>query len=338
MNVYTMDCRGTGQSTLLDCVGTPTNINKSRPNILIDVSQVPACAQELEKKYGDLSSFSVTSIAMDVATIISDHTNGMNTIVYGGNHDTVYVERLIHLSPPKVTGYVLDGVVTVSGAPRDKTPFESLADSDYGEVGDAFLALCATQSECSKRFVSKSLPATLQDLITKLDKNPKSTCAALVSSLNSWSTEPASYILRRLLANLLADIVMLPLIPIIVYRLHRCDMNDYSVLANFFMAYQAFELTTHLLTDSETITSPRPPLLDYLVNFSERWETPTPSVAEMTSRFTDALISSANAYLTTPIYCAFSKKKSAVCDQLGVGEYDATVLFTRSTNTGTRVL
>ena len=42
----------------------------------------------------------------------------------------------------------------------------------------------------------------------------------------------------------------------------------------------------------------------------------------MTSRFTDALISSANAYLTTPIYCAFSKKKSAVCDQLGVGEYD----------------
>ena len=67
----------------------------------------------------------------------------MNTIVGGSSYGTVLVERLIHLSPPQVTGYVLDGVSMISGAPRDKTPYVSLCDSDNGEVGDSFLALCA---------------------------------------------------------------------------------------------------------------------------------------------------------------------------------------------------
>ncbi|CAH0485882.1 unnamed protein product [Peronospora farinosa] len=310
VNVYTMDHRGTGRITLLDCVGMQLGSPSS-------VSQVPACAQALEKKYGDLASFSVTSAATDVATFISDFTNGLNTIVCGVSYGTVVVERLMHLNPPQVTGYVLDSIATTSGASRDKTFFASAWDSNFGEVGDAFLALCATTSECSKWFVSKSLPATLQDVITKFDKKPKSTCAALVSKLyRDQSSEPASYLLRRTLSILLMDASLRTLIPPIVYRLSRCKSKDVDVLRHFFMASIAAQSVPS--NDSAFASF----LLYYLVVYSEMWEKPTPSTSEMTSRVTNALISSAQVYSDVPIYCAFSKEKSPVCDQLDVGNYD----------------
>ena len=313
VNVYTMDNRGTGHSTLLDCVAMQTNTNTSSPGNMAELSQVSACAQELEKKYGDLSSFSVTSAAMDVATFISDHTNDRDTIVFGLNYGTVLVERLIHLNPPKVTGYVLDGTATISGASRDKTPYSSLSDSDYGEVGDAFLALCATTSECNKRFVSKSLPATLRDLINHFDENPKSTCAALVSDLNrDRSSDPASYVLRQILAYLLLYAEARTLIPPVVYRLNRCDSNDVDVMSIFYKN----------LLQSAGGSNADSSLFYAMVHFSEMWEKPTPSISEMTSRFTDTLMSPAQASEDVPAYCAFSKEKSAVCRELDVGDYD----------------
>ena len=314
VNVYTMDNRGTGHSTLLDCVAMQTNTNTSSPGNMAELSQVSACAQELEKKYGDLSSFSVTSAAMDVATFISDHTNGMNTIVYGENQGTVIVQRLIHLNPPQVTGYVLDGVTTVSGASRDKTPYSSRSDSDFGEVGDAFLALCATTSECSERFASKSLPATLRNLIKQFDENPKSTCAALVSDLNrNQSSEPASYILRRTLSYFLASAEIRTVIPPVVYRLNRCDTNDVDVMSIFFRNLQPS--ANERSDDSSS-------LFYSMFQFSEMWEKPTPSISETTSRIANTLISSAQMYVAVPTYCAMSKEQSAVCDKLGVGDYD----------------
>ncbi|CAH0485381.1 unnamed protein product [Peronospora farinosa] len=230
-----MDQRGSGHSTRLDCVTMPINITGSPQGNSFEISQVPACAHELEKKYGDLASFSITSAATDVATFISGFTNGLNTIVCGLNFGTLIVERLIHLSPPEVTGYVLDGFAGMSGASRDKAPSYSAYDSNFGEVGDAFLELCGKISECSERFESKSLPATLQDVITHFDENPKSTCAALVSDSNrDWSSEPASYILRRALSVILPDASMRTIIPPIVYRLNRCEPKDIDLLKPFF--------------------------------------------------------------------------------------------------------
>ncbi|KAE9083717.1 hypothetical protein PF005_g21733 [Phytophthora fragariae] len=195
VNVYTMDHRGTGRSTLLDCVAAQVTTTGSPWGSSIKSSEVPACAQALEKKYWNLSSFSMTSAATDMTTFISNYSNGANTIVYGVSYGTALVERVIHLDPPEVTGYVLDGVATSSGASADKFEYFSTWDSDFGDVGDAFLALCATQSECNSRFQTNTLPITLQSLLTNFDSKPKSTCAALVSSANGdQSSEPPSYI------------------------------------------------------------------------------------------------------------------------------------------------
>ncbi|CAH0518921.1 unnamed protein product [Peronospora belbahrii] len=112
VNVYTIDHRGTGPSTLLDCVVAQVGVNEE-----IDPLKVPACAQAVQRKYESLLSFSITSAAMDVATFISDYTNGTNTIVYSGSYGTALVERLMHLNCSEVTGYVLDGIATTSGAP-----------------------------------------------------------------------------------------------------------------------------------------------------------------------------------------------------------------------------
>ncbi|KAI9987144.1 hypothetical protein PInf_023019 [Phytophthora infestans] len=312
-----MDHRGTGRSTLLDCAAAQATTTGSPWGSGIDTSEVPACAQALAKKYGNLSSFSMTSAAMDMATFISDYSNGADTIVYAVSYGTALVERLIHLDPPEVTGYVLDGVATSSGSSKAFEYF-STWDSDFGDVGDAFLALCETQSECSDRFVSNSLPVTLQNLITQFDNDPTSTCAALVSDVYSdMSFEPVSYTLRRALGSLLQSSNLRTLLPSVVYRLTRCASNDIAVLRHFFTT-----LINYLSWSSEEDALDSS-LLYYLIVFSEMWETPEPSIGKMVSRFTDTRVSNGGTYADVPLYCAFSKEKSPVCDQLDVGTYDS---------------
>ncbi|KAE9154734.1 hypothetical protein PF005_g33383 [Phytophthora fragariae] len=117
-----MDYRGTGRSTLLECVAAQATTSGSPEGKEFDPSEVPACAQDLENEYGDLASFSVTSAATDLVTFISKYTNGANTIVYGASYGTFFVERVMHLSPPEVTGYVLDGIATLRGHQQTNSP------------------------------------------------------------------------------------------------------------------------------------------------------------------------------------------------------------------------
>lgn len=317
VNVYTMDHRGTGRSTLLDCVAAQATTTGSPWGSGVDTTEVPACAQALKKKYGNLSSFSMTSAAMDMATFISDYSNGADTIVYAVSYGTALVERLIHLDPPEVTGYVLDGVATSSGSAKALEYF-STWDSDFGDVGDAFLALCETQSECSDKFAATDLPSTLQNLLTDFDNNPNSTCAALVSNVNSEeSSDPASYTVRGALGSLLMSANMRTLIPPLVYRLNRCASEDIDVLTHFFAALSTDENSP----DEESAFEST--LLYYLIVFSEMWETPQVSALEMLERFTNSTISNGGTYLEIPQYCAFSKENSTVCKELDVGSYEA---------------
>ncbi|GMF14183.1 unnamed protein product [Phytophthora lilii] len=318
VNVYTMDHRGTGRSTWLDCVAAQVTTTGSPWGSSIKASEVPSCAQALEKKYGNLSSFSMTSAATDVATFISDYSNGFSTILYGVSYGTALVERVIHLDPPEVTGYVLDGVATSSGAPDGKFEYFSTWDSDFSDVGDAFMALCSTKPECSERFVSSNLPLTLQNLLLKFDSEPDLTCATLVSKLNSdQSSDPPSYILRRALGSLLQSARTRTLIPPVVYRLNRCASKDTNVLTHFITSLNAY--LTHTSEDDAYEST----LLYYLIVFSEMWEKPEPSTSEMLARFTNARISNGGTYSEIPQYCAFSKETSAVCNQLDVGDYGA---------------
>ncbi|GMF28547.1 unnamed protein product [Phytophthora fragariaefolia] len=131
-NLYSMDYRDTGRSTFLDRVAAQGTTTGSPNGNEFEPSEIAACARELEHKYGDLSSFSTTSAATDLKTFISKLSNRATTIVYDFSYGTVFVERLMHLSPPEVTVYVMDGVATASGASADKFFYKSKRDSDYG--------------------------------------------------------------------------------------------------------------------------------------------------------------------------------------------------------------
>ncbi|KAL7680405.1 putative peptidase S33 tripeptidyl aminopeptidase-like, alpha/Beta hydrolase [Plasmopara halstedii] len=315
VNVYTMDHRGTGRSTLLDCVAAQVTTTGSPFGSSIEVSEVPACAQALEKKYGNLSSFSMTTAATDMATFIANHTNGVDTIVYGVSYGTALVERLIHLNPPKVIGYVLDGVATSSGSSQEYEYF-STWDVDFGSVGDGFLKLCDTLSECSTKF-EPNLASTLQSVISQFDQEPEATCAALVRDIYRDSDEPASYTVRRTLGVLLEEADLRTFIPPIVYRLDRCASNDIDILKHFFTTLRYY------LTWSSEDDAFESTLLYYLIVFSEMWERPQPAMSKMTARFTNTLVSDGGTYSDVPQYCAFSKEKSPVCNQLNVGTYNA---------------
>ncbi|POM57493.1 Serine protease family S33 [Phytophthora palmivora] len=317
VNVYTMDHRGTGRSTLLDCVAAQVTTTGSPFGAEIDPSEVPACAEDLQFKYGDLASFSVTTAATDLATFISKYTNGKSTIVYGVSYGTMFAERLIHLDPPEVTGYVLDGVATTSGAPANEFFYGSNWDINFGEVGDAFLALCDRDSNCKTRFEPTGLNNTLQSLIDRFDNDPNSTCAALVNDTQGLGIPSPSLALRSVLGIALMDSYLRTLIPPVVYRLQRCSPEDLDVLTQFFSSVVANDQAK---TQDSAYEST---LLYNLIVYSEMWQSPLPSMAEMMARITGAKMSSGGGiYEVGPQYCSFSKEKSKSCDEFNVGNYD----------------
>ncbi|ETL47542.1 hypothetical protein L916_02721 [Phytophthora nicotianae] len=288
VNVYTMDHRGTGRSTLFDCVAAQITTTGSKLGRDIDPAEVPSCAKDLRMKYGDLASFSTTSAATDISTFISKFSNGASSIVYGVSYGTVVVERLMHLNPPSVVGYVLDSIATSSGAPGNKFMYYSTWDTDFGEVGEHFMELCAQDKTCNEHFQSTNLSATLQNVMATLDND--------LSSPHVLKDEARTFI------------------PPLVYRLNRCDANDVDVLSPFLVGIST------LSSSSSQEDAFQSTLLYYLIIFSEMWEMPTPSTSEMELRFTNAGIAD-GIYPYTSLYCAFSKEKSPACDELNLGLY-----------------
>jgi pimeloyl-ACP methyl ester carboxylesterase len=315
VNVYTMDHRGTGRSTLLDCVAAQATMTGSPDGTSVGLDEVPECAAALEGKYGsDLSSFSVTSAATDISTFISSFTPGQSTFVYGVSYGTALVERLIHLATPEVDGYILDGIATSSGTDLDKFENFSRWDSDFGEVGDRFLVQCANDTTCNSKFPTTSLQDTLTALIESFDSDPSSTCATLVSDITQ--TEPASYGLRNTLGSLFMDATTRTLIPVIAYRLNRCSSTDVPVLTYLLNALNSESEAS----EDDAFEST---LLYNLIVYSEMWESPEPSEAVMLERYTNYSVTSGGTYGSVAQYCAFSKEDSDVCNELSVGNYNA---------------
>ncbi|KAK1944258.1 hypothetical protein P3T76_004170 [Phytophthora citrophthora] len=92
---------------------------------------------------------------------MGQHTNGEDIIVVGWSYGTMLGERLMHLDPPEVVGYVLDGIAASMGAWSTEFPYYSNWDSDCGEVADRFLSMCQEDEETAARFEEKGLRGRL---------------------------------------------------------------------------------------------------------------------------------------------------------------------------------
>ncbi|KAJ0409264.1 hypothetical protein P43SY_006761 [Pythium insidiosum] len=290
VNLYTIDHRGTGRSNLLDCVAAQAQTTGSPLGNDVSAAEVATCAAELERRYGsDLASFSVTSAASDAKLFISTFLNSSSTFVYGLSYGTALAERLMHLQPPGVKGYVLDGIATTAGADVKDFQYFSRWDPDFDEVGERFLKVCdEMRSECGKYFSQSSASATLKALLQRLD-DPDFKCTKLVSELMSSDGGQAmglsrpSDVVRKLLGDLLQSSALRSLIPVLIYRLNRCNDDDIAVISHF-------SATLDQLVGTNEYSAMRSDLLYKIISYAEYWEQPPPTLAEMETRFRNTFL------------------------------------------------
>ncbi|GMF63836.1 unnamed protein product [Phytophthora fragariaefolia] len=191
----------------------------------------------------------------------------------------------------------------------------SKRDIDFGIVGDRFLALCSQDATCSSRFKKpNNLPQTLRGILTEFENNPNSTCASLMKEVKNMEEYPPSTTLSITLGAMLMDEEQRKLIPPVVYRLKRCETKDVDVLRQFINVYNT---NSDASSQDDSYYSP---LLFNLIQYSEMWEIPQPSMAEMKLRAKNALLTTGVDFYP-PEYCAFSKEKSQMCDEFNYSTY-----------------
>ncbi|TMW58476.1 hypothetical protein Poli38472_010035 [Pythium oligandrum] len=324
VNVYTMDHRGTGRSTKLDCIAAQALTSASPSGSSVSIDEVGDCAADLEKLYdGDLAAFSITSAASDLNYFISSYLTDSQTFVYGVSYGTAVVERLIHLNTTEIAGYILDGVATSSGSNKKNFEYFSTWDVDYDEVAAYFLSKCEKYPEdCGKYFEGSSVSTALKTLLKNLE-NSSFKCTTTVDKhlsalygIPSGLASPAE-LLRSIMGQLFADATLRNLIPVLTYRFSRCNDDDIAVTSHFFKTMGG-SLTQ--ISEEDAFTSD----LEYkLIVYSELWETPTPTYEELMAKFLNTSISS-GTYSEVGNYCAFTKAKDPGCaDYAQYAEYEA---------------
>uniref|UniRef100_K3XAN7 Peptidase S33 tripeptidyl aminopeptidase-like C-terminal domain-containing protein n=1 Tax=Globisporangium ultimum (strain ATCC 200006 / CBS 805.95 / DAOM BR144) TaxID=431595 RepID=K3XAN7_GLOUD len=304
VSVYTMDQRGTGRSSQITCDTSSA----------LDANAIVRCSQALNVLLGDnLAAFSITSAAYDLVTIISQTQATAQVYVYGLGYGTLVVERLLHYGIANIRGYILDGSATTSGARRSAFAYISEADEAFGTVGDAFLTLCERDSICAARFQDDSVSKVLSRILSRLDDTSvtdDSNCASVfqasATSVATTTTDPASYRLRRYLAMYMQNATERAFIPVLIYRLNRCNETDKAVLTAAMNKLQRRE---------ENLRANREVVHD-LNAFSELWESPSAMEKRLSARFTESLISSGRIYDQLLRYCLYTGDSSTSCTEL----------------------
>ncbi|KAJ0412354.1 hypothetical protein ATCC90586_009544 [Pythium insidiosum] len=316
VNVYTMDHRGTGRSNFLDCVATQAQTSGSPLGYSVSAAEVASCAAELERRYGsDLAAFSITSAALDLQSFINTTMHKSSTFVYGLSYGTSLAERLMQLEPSGIKGYILDGIATTAGADVNQFEYNSQWDRDFNEAGERFLQACDDlHEECGKYFGSTA-SAALKALLQQLE-DPAFACTTLLNDLIAGGllAYPGlmhpSYVLRKLLGDLLESSDTRLFIPVLIVRLHRCNHEDQQVVKHF--VHQQFGAN-----DDGGDNAMASDLIYKIISYSELWEQPTPSFDEMEMRFLRTSIST-GYQVETSTYCAFTKENSTGCKEFAV--------------------
>jgi pimeloyl-ACP methyl ester carboxylesterase len=172
--------------------------------------------------------------------------------LYGLSYGTSLAWRYLELFPHQAAGVIQDSVVSPGAL------FISRADTYFDPVLRDYAALCAADATCGARMGGDPY-ARLQALHAKLDAGH---CPAA-----GWDRARLRYSLAGLLLNWRLRVLALPL----AYRLERCAPQDVAALSRFASLYLApLEL-------GDTFSFP----LESNISFSELWERPAPSAAEL---------------------------------------------------------
>lgn len=258
VDYYIPDHRGTGQSVRLGC--PPEEAADSPEGLTITEAEWATCLPRLRAEHGDdLRFFGTTQAASDLGLAIArTRPEGQPTFVLGVSYGTSWAHRYLQLFPGQATGVVLDSI-----AP----PGASLArqDADSDEAAKDFFDACKKDAFCSG----------------KLGPDPWSKVQALFAKLKTghcakagFPDFPAHVLFRRTFAALLMDPTLRTYIPAVVYRADRCEARDEKALEHFAGAVTQESPESEMLKQWGWG-------LTYNIIFSEMWEQPPPSVAEL---------------------------------------------------------
>ncbi|CAK4096772.1 unnamed protein product [Aphanomyces euteiches] len=302
-SVYTIDHRGTGRSEYLGCRNSQAQTGGSPGGASVTLSELPTCLLDLQRTYDyQTAAFSITSAAKDIAAIVGDIPES-DVYIYGVSYGTVLVERVMHLDPPKVKGYVLDSVQSEDYTSWTDSPTFSNWDRDFDIIAKRFLDYCTRDATCASYFPSKNITTDLAALYAKLDGNTTSDCATLVQNTLGSTDDTPSDLLRVFFGSLFPDMGRRALIPVFVHRLLRCSSSDLDVLNYYFNPDPSGNGSSS--SDSTASDAPDSDLLYKTIVYSELWQRPTPGYLEMYSTFSSTLMAS-GLYPMVGEYCVFA--------------------------------
>lgn len=317
VSVYTMDHRGTGRSNRLECQAAEAMAFGSPDGTTIRLDEMPACIDDLLFQMDNqTAAYSVTSAAMDLRTVIDNYLSDTDVYVYGLSYGTYLVERLVHVAPDAVKGFIVDGIVSETGATVEERSTFSNWDRDVADVADRFLGHCLKDDFCQSKFpnVTDLTDFTLQ-LYDELDKAAETEGTnACADALAKYGGRP-SYLLRSTFSDWLMSDPDRVAIPAVIFRASRCSDSDAQMLEELAAAL-SYDGTDYGYSDVDTETLLYDSdMLYYLVVFSEMWEMPTPSKATLISWYESGVAASDN-YLVLPYYCLFTGSREAACQEL----------------------
>lgn len=260
---YSLDHRGVGSSTRLGCTGDN--------DFGEDWQSYQACYDTISQTWGTgLQSFTTSNAARDLHNVVTTfRQENIPVIIWGSSYGTYWLLRYLQLYPEEVDGIILDSICTSGDCYLD------LYDIWNDTVGKEFLELCDSDPICLAKMQTvdgaDSTLEAVENLFTKVDNN------ILEPECRNLFTRDK---LRGQLAQMVISWSERILIPPLVYRLNRCNVQDQAVLANFFQEKPGAVTDRHLVNS---------PMLCDLISLSELYSGKT--TAELKTFSQQALFS-----------------------------------------------
>lgn len=212
-NYYTMEHRGVGASTKLDC----PDIERTGAFYGLE------CYQELKAQWGDgVQYFNPSQAARDLGALISlTRLRQGSVFLYALSYGTYLAQRFMCLNPQPVNGVILDGVVPAGLL--DNVGAIGWYDRNFDKIGRAIMERCVQDPVCAQKMteIAGTDPWQAVEYIFNLVDQ-----GGLCPAFASLDRET----LRNLLGGLSGDWSQRMLVPAILYRLNRCNAGDQEAL------------------------------------------------------------------------------------------------------------
>ncbi|RHY09241.1 hypothetical protein DYB25_012835, partial [Aphanomyces astaci] len=328
LSVYTIDHRGTGRSSILNCTS-----NGDQPKGNLNQWQALAkCHRQLKALY---------------ATVIQAPTlfNGTDVFVYGVSFGTYTVARVMHLQPSNVKGYVLDSIQSEEFGTTNAAPYYSNWDRDVGDAVDQYFAHCDKDAFCASKLGQPSSKQALVDVYAALDAKSSPCYDVLAATANATNAATPSEYVGSTLYTMLGDKSTWSLIAPFIFRLRRCSQDDVDMFGNVTTAPNAMMQTSMMSTSSLPLFVLPPnrgsaylkdegfsAILYNLIVFSELWEFPAPTLETMAAATTSALFGLKNTKRLPDAFqelCVYIQNNDPVCQGYPAYESGAGFIYPR---------